>query len=477
MAFPKNFLWGGAVAAHQLEGAWNEGGKGMSVADVMTAARHGVPREITDGIIDGKVYPNHWGNDYYHRYKEDHSLYQEMGFRSFRTSIAWTRIFPNGDDAEPNEEGLKFYDDLFDDMLAKGIEPLVTLSHFELPLHLAKMGGFTNRKAIDCFVRFATTVLERYKDKVKYWLTFNEVNNQMNMGMPFFGWTNSGVYFDENTPMQERKQKIWQAVHNEFVASALVVRKAHEINPNFQMGCMIAFTPVYPATCNPADAIYAEERMRDKFLFTDVYAHGKYPEYLRKRWQNEGIEIQMEPGDEEIIAGGIMDFISISYYMSATVSASASKEITPTTQVAGEVPNPYLKATDWGWTIDPQGLRYALRRLYDRYAMPIYVVENGFGAYDTVEADGSINDDNRIDYLSAHISEMKKAVEEDGVDVRGYYIWGCIDLVSAGTGEMKKRYGMIYVDADDEGHGTFERRRKKSFYWYKKVIESNGEEL
>ncbi|MBW3093479.1 6-phospho-beta-glucosidase [Bifidobacterium sp. 82T10] len=477
MKFPDGFLWGGAVAAHQLEGAWNVDGRGPSICDVLTGGAHGVKRVITaDGVEPGRNYPNQRGIDYYHTFREDDALFQEMGFKCFRTSISWSRIFPNGDDAEPNEAGLKFYEELFSDYRAKGMEPVVTLSHFEMPLALAKQGGFTNRKAIDCFVRFATTVMERYKDLVKYWLTFNEVNNQMEMHTEIFPYTNSGIIPDPNDTPHEVEQKVWQAIHNEFVASALVVRKGHEINPDFKIGCMLAMVPIYPATCKPDDVMHAEVLMRDRLLFGDVYCYGEYPHYLTHRWERDGFDIKMEPGDAEIINHGIVDFISISYYMSAAVSAEAVKDWDGH-GLPGQVKNPYIAATDWGWQIDPVGLRYTLCTLYERYRKPIFIVENGIGMYETPDDHGYVADDARIDYLRSHIEQVGKAIAIDGVEVMGYTVWGCIDVISFGTGEMKKRYGMIYVDADDYGNGTYKRFRKKSFNWYRKVIASNGEDL
>ena len=476
MAFNKNFLWGGAVAAHQLEGGWNEGGKGPSTADVMTAGAHGVPREITDGVIDGLNYPNHEAIDFYHRYKEDIALFAEMGFKCFRTSIAWSRIFPNGDELEPNEEGLKFYDDMFDELLKYKIEPVITLSHFEIPYGICKKyGGWRNRKVIDMFVRYATTVMERYKDKVKYWMTFNEINNQAETGYDLFAWTCSGVRFEEG---ENRVEVTYQAVHHELVASALVVKKGHEINPDFKIGCMLAYVPVYPYSCKPDDIMLSLEAMHERYLYGDVHCRGYYPSYALKKWERDGINIKMEPGDEEILKEGTVDYIGFSYYMSAAVKSDLEKD--KQDDMSGfsrAAKNPYLEASDWGWQIDPVGLRYALNSLYERYEKPLFIVENGFGAIDVKEDDGTCNDDYRIDYLTKHILQMKKAIELDGVDLMGYTPWGCIDLVSFGTGEMKKRYGFIYVDKDNDGNGTLNRSKKKSFEWYKKVIATNGEEL
>ena len=478
----KDFLWGGAVAANQFEGGWNEDGKGPSVMDVMTAGAHGVLNtrssvKITDGVIEGENYPNHEAIDFYHHYKEDIALFAEMGFKCFRTSIAWTRIFPNGDEKEPNEAGLEFYDRVFDELLKYGIEPVITLSHFEMPLHLAKdLGGWMNREVIDCFVRFATVCFERYKDKVKYWMTFNEINNQMNYKNDTFGWTNSGVRF---SVYDNPEEAMYQAAHHELVASALAVKAGHEINPDFKIGCMISMVPIYPYSCRPEDMVLSVQEMHARYFFTDIQCRGHYPTYARKMFEQKGYKIKMEPEDEKILADGCVDYIGFSYYMSNVVDSQSvrdvSKEVNATSPHSVE--NPYISATEWGWAIDPVGLRYSLDVLYERYEKPLFIVENGFGAVDIKNEDGSCDDSDRIEYLKAHIEEMKKAVEIDGVDLMGYTPWGCIDLVSFTTGEMKKRYGFIYVDRNDDGSGTNERSRKKSFYWYKKVIESNGEEL
>ena len=476
MPFPKGFLWGGAVAAHQLEGGWQEGGKGVSVADVMTAGRHGVPREITDGVLPGKNYPNHDAIDFYHHYKEDIALLAEMGFKCFRTSIAWTRIFPNGDDAEPNEAGLKFYDDLFDEMHKYGMEPVITLSHFEMPFALVKKyGGWRSRKLVDLFVKFAVTCFERYKDKVKFWMTFNEINNQRNVDVPFTAFTNSGVVYKDG---EDKFATLYQVAHHEFLASAKAVIEGHKINPDFKIGCMLAMTPVYPETCNPGDQVAVLKEMDKSFFFGDVQVRGHYPSYIIKEWENKGYHIEMEDGDLDILAEGKVDYFAFSYYMSEATSCDPTHLIDRQGGFSKSVHNPYLKESDWGWAIDPIGLRYILNVLQERYEVPLMVVENGIGLHETPDpSDGMIHDDARIDYMRAHIEEMKKAVEEDGVDLWGYCPWGPIDLVSAGTGEMEKRYGFIYVDKDNEGNGTLARSRKKSFYWYKKVIETNGEDL
>lgn len=472
---PDNFLWGGAVAAHQVEGGWNEGGKGISIVDVLSGGSHGVDRVITDGIDPNRYYPNHEAVDFYHHYKEDIALFAQLGFKCFRTSIAWTRIFPKGDEEEPNEEGLQFYDDVFDELLKYGIEPVITLSHFEMPYHLVKeYGGWKNRKVIDFFVRYAETVMTRYQHKVKYWMTFNEINNQKNYAYPLFGYTCSGVIFNE---YENPEECMLQVVHHELVASALVVKKGHDINPDFQIGCMVACVPLYPYSCDPQDMMYSVEAMHDRYLFADVHVRGKYPSYAICEWERKGYTIHMEPEDEQILKEGTVDYIGLSYYMTNAVKAGAAMSGSGLDGFPGSVDNPYVKKSDWGWQIDPVGLRYALNLLYERYQLPLFIVENGFGAVDKVEEDGSIQDDYRIAYLKAHIEEMKKAVLLDGVDLMGYTPWGCIDCISFTTGEMKKRYGFIYVDKDNDGNGTLQRHKKKSFDWYKEVIRSNGEHL
>ncbi|WP_217535731.1 6-phospho-beta-glucosidase [Vibrio metschnikovii] len=471
-SFPKDFLWGGAVAAHQVEGGWNKDGKGVSVVDVLTKGAHEVPRVITDSVESDQFYPNHEAIDFYGRYKEDIALFTEMGFKCFRTSIAWTRIFPNGDEATPNEAGLQFYDDLFDELLKYGIEPVITLSHFEMPNHLVKhYGSWANRQVIDFFVKFSQTVMERYQHKVKYWITFNEINNQRNWKLPIWGYCNSGmIYTDYPNP----EQMMYQVLHHQFVASAQVVKLGHQINPDFKIGSMIHIMPLYPATCRPEDVLLAQELMREKYLFSDVQVRGYYPSYLIKEWQRKNIQIEMAAGDEQILREGCADYLAISYYMTNIVSTQKEEGQT-TSLFENSRLNPYLPASDWGWQIDPDGLRVALSELYERYQKPIFIVENGLGAIDEVQADGSINDDYRINYLSEHIKAVATAINYDGVDVMGYTPWGCIDCVSFTTGEYKKRYGFIYVDKHDDGTGTMARSKKKSFYWYQQVIASNGQ--
>lgn len=472
----KDFLWGGAVAAHQVEGAYREGGKGLSIADVMTAGSHTQAREITDGILEGKYYPNHEGIRFYDHYKEDVALFAEMGFKCFRTSIAWSRIFPHGDEEIPNEEGLKFYDDLFDELLRYDIQPVVTLSHFEMPYDLVKKyGGWKNRKMIDFFVHFSLTCMKRYKKKVKYWMTFNEINNQMLVNNSIYPFTNSGLLFTEG---EDREKIVYQAAHYEFVASAIVVNEGHKINPDFQIGCMLASLPYYPFSSKPEDVILAQKMNRKSLLFTDVQVRGHYPAYIKKEWERGGYHFDMTEEDFEIMQSGCVDYLGFSYYYSLAVTTDSTVQHLEDDVLGfgAEVENPYLMTTPWGWSIDPVGLRYILNQYYDRYEIPLFIVENGFGYEDVCSKDG-VHDENRIHFLKSHIKEMIKAVEIDGVELMGYTVWGCIDPVSFTTGEMRKRYGFIYVDKKDDGSGTYKRIRKDSFYWYKKVIASNGKDI
>ena len=471
----KDFLWGGAVAAHQVEGGYDKGHKGLSIADVLTAGDVHTPREITDGIQEGKFYPNHEGIKFYDHYKEDIQMFREMGFKCLRTSIAWSRIFPKGDEKDPNEEGLKFYDDLFDCMLENGMQPVIKLSHFEMPYYLVKeYGGWRNRKMIDFFYNFCKVVLDRYQNKLKYWMKFNEINNQMLVENDLYPFTNSGIIFEKD---EDRLPVVYQAVHYQFVASALVTEYAHKLNSNIQMGCCVAATPNYPNSANPDDILLAQSEDRKLLMFTDVQIRGHYPNYLLNEWKNNGYKFDITDQDLEVMAKGTVDYLGFTYYMSNTVSADPNvKKLGDDLQGNYAVDNQYLKTTDWGWAIDPKGLRYIMNMYQDRYEIPMFIVENGFGYADKFE-DGKIHDQNRIEYLKAHIEEMKKAIEEDGCDCIGYTVWGCIDPISFTTGEMKKRYGFIYVDRNNDGSGSYKRYKKDSFYWYKKVIETNGEEL
>lgn len=477
--FPEGFLWGGATAANQLEGGFDAGGKGLSTADMMTAGTHTVSRRITPVLEAGAHYPSHEAIDFYHRYAEDIALFAEMGFKVFRLSIAWSRIFPNGDDAEPSEEGLKFYDRVFAELRKHGIEPLVTISHYEAPYHLAEAyNGWADRRTIEFYVRYCEVIFNRYKDTVKYWLTFNEINI---LTMPFGTFMAGAMLPQGNTEltasgMADNEQLRYQALHHQFIASARAVKLGHGVNPEFRIGCMIAYMCSYPLTCNPEDVLLAQQKDNlSNFLCSDVQVRGAYPGFARRYFREQQIELQMEEGDEQILKEGCVDFYTFSYYSSTCVSASPDQEKIGGNMSLG-LKNPYLQASAWEWQIDPQGLRWSLNNIHNRYGLPMMVVENGLGAVDTVEADGSIHDSYRIDYLRGHIRALGEALA-DGVDLIGYTPWGCIDLVSAGTGEMKKRYGFIYVDKDNEGKGTLDRSRKDSFYWYQQVIGSNGAEL
>ena len=473
--FKENFLWGGAVAAHQLEGGWQDGGKGVSVADVMTVGAHGVPRRITNGVLEGENYPNHEAIDFYGRYKEDVKLFAELGLKCFRTSIAWTRIFPNGDEAEPNEAGLQFYDDLFDECLKYGIEPVITLSHFEMPYHLVtEYGGWRNRKMVEFFARFAEVCFTRYKDKVKYWMTFNEINNQANYKEDFAPFTNSGLKFEAG---DDREKIMYQAAHYELVASAKAIEIGHKINPDFEIGCMIAMVPIYPYSCSPSDMMAATVAMQRRYWFTDVHCKGRYPSYMKAYFDRKQFDLDITAEDEVQLTKGTVDYIGFSYYMSFAVKDHDKGPAFDYDEANDLVENPYVKASEWGWQIDPTGLRYAMNWFNDRYELPLFIVENGFGAIDEISEDGEIHDEYRIDYLREHIEAMQEAVIYDGIDLMGYTPWGFIDLVSAGTGEMKKRYGFIYVDKDNDGAGTLDRSKKDSFHWFQKVIASNGEAL
>ncbi len=473
--FPKEFLWGGATAANQYEGAYNVGDKGLSVQDV--TPRGGVPvsdNDLNPFITELPTEDNLKleGIDFYHRYKEDVALFAEMGFKVFRTSIAWSRIFPNGDELEPNEEGLQFYDNLFDELAKYGIEPLVTLSHYETPLHLArKYNGWVNRDLIGFYERYVRTVFNRYKNKVKYWLTFNEINSVLHV--PFIS---GGIA----TPVEKlSKQDIYQAVHHELVASALATKVGHEINPEFKIGCMVLAMPTYPMTPKPEDVLAAREFENQNYLFSDIHARGKYPSYIQRFFKENDINIKFESGDKELLAENTVDFISFSYYMSSVQAHDPENYQSSIGNLLGGIANPYLESSEWGWQVDPIGLRIVLNNLYDRYQLPLFIVENGLGAKDVLieGADGpTVDDDYRIDYLKKHLQQVGEAIE-DGVELLGYTTWGCIDLVSASTAQMSKRYGFIYVDKNDDGSGTLNRYKKKSFYWYKEVIESNGETL
>lgn len=482
--FPEGFLWGGAVAANQIEGAWNVDGKGASIADHITAGTKSSPRRFTKEIRAGENYPSHEAVDFYHNYKEDIALLAEMGFRVFRLSIAWSRIFPNGDETTPNPAGLAFYRNVFTECKKYGMEPLVTLSHYEMPYALCEIyGGWTDRRVIDFFLHYCETVFTEYKDFVHYWLTFNEMNTLVSQfgtllcggilpedGADLFGMQRSAP----ETP--EEKNRRFTALHHQFVASAKAVKLAHEINPENKVGCMLSTAGVYPYTCHPDDVLEAQRQMnRSNWFCGDVLVKGKYPHFMNRFFRENGIVITKEAGDDGTLKAGTVDFFSFSYYSSRCATTDEKVAKSAGNMMMG-APNPYLPASEWGWVIDSKGLRYLLNEIYNRYEIPVMIVENGLGAVDEVAEDGGIHDDYRIAYLREHILQMREAIE-DGVDLIGYTPWGCIDLVSASTGEMKKRYGFVYVDKDDNGNGTLARKKKDSFEWYRRCIASNGEIL
>ncbi len=489
MQFPKGFFWGGATAANQYEGGWNEGGRGPAMTDYTTGGTATTQRKVTYvnadgtigakgawdptplpegaryGVVDGYYYPNHIGTDFYHHYKEDIALFAEMGFNMFRMSISWSRIYPLGNEEKPNPEGLAFYHDVFNELHKYNIEPLITISHYDDPAYMEnELGGWQNRETIGLYEKYCKTLFEEYHDDVKYWLTFNEINSAI-MGSLFFdGMPKAAV------------QAGYIKLHNQLVASAKVVKYAHENYPDFKMGCMIAGLVQYPLTCDPKDIISTQQVMQKAFWYpSDVHVKGEYGAYAKRIWKELDLDPSFFEQDAEILKEGKVDLFTFSYYNTNVNTTHDDAKDMGGNLVMG-VKNPYIEYSDWGWGIDPSGLRYILTEIEARYGIPTMIVENGLGAYDTLEADGTIHDPYRIEYMQKHVQAMKDALE-DGVQLIGYTPWGCIDLVSAGTGEMRKRYGFIYVDMDDEGKGTLNRYRKDSFAWYKKCIESNGEDL
>ncbi|KGD80023.1 6-phospho-beta-glucosidase [Pantoea sp. PNA 14-12] len=459
--FPDDFLWGGALAANQTEGAYLDDGKGLSTSDVQPQGVFGpvVERVAGDSSIKDVAI------DFYHRYPEDIKLFAEMGFKCLRVSIAWTRIFPNGDEQQPNEAGLAFYDMLFDELAAHGIKPLVTLSHYEMPWALVKQyGGWGSRQTIGFFERYACTVFARYKEKVKLWLTFNEIN--MSLHAPLTG---------VGLPETSNKGEVYQAIHHQLVASALAVKACHDIIPDARIGNMLLGGLVYPLTCKPEDVLEALQENRSWQFFGDVQCRGAYPGYMLRFFRDNGIQIDITDADREALTSTV-DFISFSYYMSGCVTTDEALNQQARSNILSMVPNPHLASSEWGWQIDPVGLRTLLNVLWDRYQKPLFIVENGLGAKDKPDADGVVQDDYRISYLNDHLVQVREAID-DGVEVMGYTSWGPIDLVSASRAELSKRYGFIYVDRDDNGNGTLARSRKKSFWWYKEVIATSGASL
>ena len=492
-AFPDGFLWGIASAANQIEGGFDQGGKGLSQADVIPfrTARDYVDisslMKATDASIAEAIatpgaagYPKRSASDFYHRWEGDVELFAEAGLTAYRMSIAWSRIFPNGDDAEPNEEGLAFYERLFTRLREKGIEPVVTMSHYEMPLHLVtEYGGWTNRDVIALFERYVETIVTRYRGLVRWWLTFNEINTTL-----IEPYTGGGVIERDPEPGVDPRQASFQALHHQFVASARAVQLVHEIDPEARVGCMLARMAHYPASSDPADVVKAQFDNNMNYFHTDVQVRGRYSGTVQRFWRDQGIEVRMQPGDAELLAAGTVDFISFSYYMSLVSSVSPEKYGATGGNLFSTIKNPHLPTTEWGWHFDPEGLRYVLNGLWDRYQVPLFIVENGLGATDelvgSVTGEGTdrvdtraVHDPYRVDYFVQHLRQVREAIA-DGVDVVGYTAWGGLDLVSASTSQMTKRYGIIYVDADDAGVGSYDRIRKDSFAWYQKLIATNG---
>ncbi|MGL5438052.1 MAG: glycoside hydrolase family 1 protein [Lachnospiraceae bacterium] len=481
--FPDGFLWGSATAACQIEGAWKEGGKGMSVADI--AMRHGKekPRSAYKNITREQIYaaeeytgddiyPKRHGVDFFHRYKEDIALCAEMGFTTFRMSIAWSRMFPKGDEERANPAGIAFYNQVFDELKHYQIEPIVTLSHFEMPLHLVTAyDGWVNRRLIDYFVRYASACFEAFGDRVKYWINFNEMN-----GTRFNTFYSTGIVREDWGDKFE--QATYQAAHNQFVASAKSIAVLRELWPDAQMGCMVVPFTRYPGTCKPEDVMKMHQDMHlDCYFYTDIYIRGEYPGYAIRYFSDRGIELTVEEEDLVLLKRYPVDFLAFSYYSTSISSVEQEGWETTDGNLHTQLKNPYLESSAWGWQIDPLGLRYQLGCFGDRYGkLPVMVVENGLGAVDVIAEDGAIHDDYRIEYLRRHLEQLREAIL-DGVNVIGYTSWSTMDIVSSGTSEMAKRYGFIYVDLDDNNQGTLRRRRKDSFYWYKQVIASNGREL
>lgn len=482
--FPKDFLWGGATAACQCEGAWKEGGKGLSLGDMKPYRPHLKRTDLheqrtvsLDMLKEAHaekgtgLYPKRYGIDFYHRYKEDIKLFAELGLKSFRMSISWPRIYPTGIEEEPNEEGLKFYDDVFTELEKYGIEPMVTMNHYDTPLYLIEhKDGWKTPEILKYWERYVRTILARYKGRVKYWLPFNEIN--ATIFIPYMG---AGLLPD--VEKENFKQSCYQCVHYQLVANAIAKKCAKEIDPNAEIGCMIARFTTYPATCKPEDVMQVVlDENYENYYYTDTLLLGEIPAYMDRFYEENNLDIKITGQEKKILKENTCDWVAYSYYMSLVTSANTD-ELEKTNSnliIAGK--NPYLEASEWGWQKDPIGLRYSLNQMWDRYHKPIFILENGLGAVDVLEEDNTIKDTYRIDYLKSHIEQMREAVK-DGVGIKGYFIWGIIDLISSGTHEMSKRYGVIYVDQDDFGNGSLARYKKDSFAWYKKCIESNGKDL
>ncbi|WP_314068002.1 family 1 glycosylhydrolase [uncultured Vagococcus sp.] len=473
-----DFLWGGATSASQYEGAAKAGGRGLSHMDYIRRVKKAdsdktFPINVTwEMFQDHKKhesdynFPFRRGVDFYDHYKEDIALLGEMGFKTFRMSISWSRLFPTGMEETPCEEGVQFYHNVFKECHKYGIDPLVTMIHYDIPVHLTEtLNGWESPKMIDLFVRYTKFLIDEYKDEVKYWITFNEINMIMNSS-----YLGGGMFVEKSSKSNE--QCVHQALHHQLIASALTVAYFHEHAPHSLVGNMIARLQCYPYTCQSADVLATQQQNQFNYFPTDIQVKGSYPASISNYYRKNGIEIEWYPDYQSVLENGKVDFAAISYYHTSVISAEPDKA-EPIGAFVRNLENPYNETTDWGWGIDPTGLRLSLNDMNDRYGVPIFIVENGLGAHDELTPDGQIHDTYRIEYLKAHIQAIKDAVG-DGCNVMGYTPWGCIDLVSCGDGQMTKRYGFVYVDADDEGNGSYRRYRKDSFYWYKQVIESNG---
>lgn len=470
----KDFLWGGSLAAHQCEGAWQEGGKGIGIMDLVTSGSASKERLIHDSFKENCIYPSHTGIDLYHHYKEDISLFAQMGFTTLRISIDWSRIFPQGE-GEVNKEGVRFYQDVIDELLKYHIEPIVTLYHFEMPIAIVhKYQAWLNRKTIDLYLTYCKVMFEALKGKVKYWVTFNEMNHidaQTKLS-DFFTYFTTGLQYSKlKNPIHD----IAFCAYHMSLASVKAVELAHRIDAQNQVGCVFGLTPTYPYTCHPEDVMKAFKDMNRDMYQMDAMCYGKFPEYKKREYKKMGIDLGITLEDEQAFAAGKLDFLGINYYFSEVGVVNKTEDMK--TAFYGGVTNPYLEESAWGWSQDPVGLRYLLNVIERKYGLPVMITENGLGAHDQVSEDGTVHDDYRIEYLRQHLIQLKKAVLEDGVNCIGYLMWGPIDLVSATTGEMAKRYGFIHVDKQDDGSGSYKRKPKDSFYWYQHIIQTNASEL
>lgn len=468
-----SILWGGATSASQYEGGWQEGNRGMDTQDCRPYQKRSsnattTTRLLTQTTIDqakavsvDSGYPFRKGSDGYHHIHEDMDLLEELGLDIYRLSISWSRLYPKGDEEEPNPEGIAYYNQIFNRIRNNNMKVFLTMNHYAVPLYLVEhYGGWTNRKLITFYLRFAKTVFEQWGDCIDYYLPFNEINAGY-----FSPYNGVGLVRKEDSPYDQ--SLVFQSLHHQFVASAKVIQLGHEMVKG-SFGCMIACFCYYPYSCKPEDnmKLINEENVNQWFCM-DVLSRGAYPHYIWRFFEERGIHIEISAEDKQVLKDHTADFVSISYYQSSVISVE-EKEKTAGNLVVSTI-NPYLKATKWGWQIDPIGLRISLNKVYDRYQKPVFISENGLGSEDILDANNHIHDAYRIAYLQEHFEQIHEAVK-DGVEVLGYIMWGIIDIVSAGSCEMEKRYGVIYVDADNEGNGSYARYKKDSFAWYQNYI-------